>query len=97
MTIELKEEALEYYVLASLSLEDLYGAQILQKVAPYLTVNQADLYAVLTKLENEGKITKKLVQESEFRHYNLCSITPSGRKYVETFMKELNRKLPRYW
>ena len=89
MTIELKGNALEYYILASLSTEDLYGAQILQKIPSYLTVNQADFYKALTDLENEGKITKRLVRENEFKHYNLCSITPAGRKYVETFLKKL--------
>ena len=89
MIIELKGNALEYYILASLGFGDLYGTQILQKLPSYLTANQTDLYAALTKLENEGKITKRFVRENEFKHYNLCSITPAGRKHVETFLKKL--------
>ena len=93
MTLELKGSALEYYVLASLSMGDLYGAQILQKIPSYLTVNQADLYEVLTKLETDGKITKTFVQKNDFTRYNVCSITPNGREYLKTLLKKI--KLPR--
>ena len=93
MTIQLKGDALEYYILSSLSTQDLYGAQILQNLASYISINDSDLYETLTKLENEGMITKEYVQEDTFTHYNLCSITPQGRDYIKTLMETLDRRL----
>ena len=96
MTITLRGDALEYYILSSLSTQDLYGAQIVQNLASYINVNNADLYEALTKLENEGMITKEYIQQDAFTHYNLCSITPLGRDYMKSLIKELDRRLARF-
>ncbi|MBQ7391511.1 MAG: PadR family transcriptional regulator [Clostridia bacterium] len=94
MTITLQKESLNYYILSSLSIQDLYGAQILQNVASYINIHQTDLYAALINLESEGMITREYTQQDDL-HYNLCSITPLGRDYIKSFIKELDRRLAR--
>jgi len=95
MTITLQREALDYYILSSLSVQDLYGAQILQNVASYINIHETDLYAALINLESEGMITREYTQEDAL-HYNLCCITPLGRDYMQSLLKELDRRLARH-
>ena len=92
MVIVLRGEALKYYILASLNIEDLFGFQILQMVASYLIINESEFYDALTELEYEGKITKEFVKENDFIKYNLFHITPMGKDYMEFLLEELNSR-----
>ena len=96
MTITLRKEALDYYILSSLSIQDLYEVQILQNVVPYININHADFFKALNMLERRGMITKERFQKDALTHYNLCSITPLGKDCVEALEQELDFRLSQY-
>ena len=86
MAIGLTKEALEYYILTCLSIEDMYGAQILETVSSAVSIKSTSLYELLDVLEEEGKITK-IPTAVDGVSCNLCSITALGQNYLNAFLK----------
>ncbi len=87
MAIRLTKEALEYYILTCLSIQDMYGAQILKSVTSNVSIKSATLYEILATLEKEGKITKKPAVQNGVS-CDLCSITSAGRDYLNIFLNK---------
>ena len=96
MTITLRREALDYYILSSLSVQDLSGAQILQNTASYININHADFYEALIELESRGMITRARAQKGTLMNYSLYRITPLGKGCKKALERELNLRLARH-
>lgn len=86
MAIRLTREALEYYILTCLSIQDMYGAEILKSANTNVDISSPSFYQILNSLQQEGKIAKRAtVQNGVACH--LCSITPLGQFYLDAFLK----------
>lgn len=72
----------EYAILGYLTKDDMSGydiKQILLKVSRfYWSESNAQLYPILKKLENEGKVTSRLDKKSGARNRRIYSITKKG-------------------
>ncbi len=86
MAIRLTKEALEYYVLTCLSIQEMYGAQILKSVNENVSITSTALYEILASLEKDGRITRKTTVKNGVS-CDLCSITPLGQYHLDVFLK----------
>ena len=87
MAITLTNESLEYYILTRLSIQNMYGTQMLKNVPSTTIIQQTTFYNMLNKLEREGKITKTPVVQNGVQ-VDLCSITPFGKKCLNAFLQK---------
>ena len=87
MAIKLTRKSLDYYILTCLSIQDMYGAQILKNITSYVEITSGSFYGILDTLAKEGKITKKHAVQNGVS-VELCRITPSGKKYLDAFLDE---------
>ena len=86
MAIRLTKEALEYYILTCLCIQELSETQLFKSVSENISINSATFYALLVEMEGEGKIAKKQTVQNGVL-YELCTITSSGKDYLDTFLK----------
>ena len=87
MALRLTQNALYYYILTCLSIQDMYGAQILKNVNSYVSINSSTLYLALDELEREKKIIRKSIVKNGVA-CELCRITRLGKKYLKSFLKD---------
>ncbi len=85
MAIRLTKEALDYYILTCLSIQDMYGAQILKNITSNVDISSGALYGALDTLVKEGKITKTHAVQNGVA-VELCRITPSGKQFLNAFI-----------
>lgn len=87
MDAQLKKGFLEYCILAVLCKGDSYGYQMIKDVSTCINISESTLYPILKRLE-AGKFlsTYSVEHNSRLRRYH--KITPSGRAYLQDFLKQ---------
>ena len=86
MAITLTNGSLECYILTCLSIQNMYGTQILKNVPSTIIIQHTPFFNTLNKLEKEGKIIKTPVVQNGVQ-VDLCSITPYGKKCLDSFLQ----------
>ena len=87
MDIQLKRGLLDVCVLAAIKDHDSYGYQMIKDMRPYIEVSESTLYPILRRLEASELLTVHSAEHNgRLRKY--YSITPLGRKRLETFRDE---------
>lgn len=87
MDIQLKKGLIEICVLKCLTYGDSYGYEIINRVAPHMTISESTLYPILRRLEAAGCLNSYTqVYNGRLRKY--YSITGIGRERIRAFMEE---------
>jgi transcriptional regulator len=85
---DLVQGTLDLLILKTLALEPMHGWGIAQRIRQVskdvLQVNQGALYPALHRLEQSAWIKAKWGESENNRHAKLYSLTPAGRKYLES-------------
>ncbi len=87
-----KRGTAELLILYLLQEEELYGYRIIQlfneKSGGRYTMLEGTLYTILFRLENAGFVSQRVELVGKKRTRRVYNITDSGRKYLETLIRE---------
>ena len=78
---------IEFLILAILESEDSYGYEISQTIKLIANIKESTLYPILKKLEKNRYLTT-YSQEYQGRKRKYYSLTPEGRKQLNTLKRE---------
>lgn len=95
MDIQLKKGLIEICVLKCLTYGDSYGYEIINRVAPYVTISESTLYPILRRLQTAGCLTC-YSQEYNGRLRKYYSITKQGRERIRSFLEEWKKMIKIY-
>jgi PadR family transcriptional regulator len=87
-TTDLVQGTLDFLILKTLSLEPKHGWAIAKRIeqvsGDVLRIQQGSLYPALHRLEQQGWIRAKWMQSETGRDAKFYSLTPAGRKQLES-------------
>lgn len=87
-TNDLVQGTLDFLILKTLSLEPKHGWAIAKRIeqvsGDVLRIQQGSLYPALHRLEQQGWIRAKWMQSETGRDAKFYSLTPAGRKQLES-------------
>lgn len=87
MEIEKKNELVDICVLSLIKKEGSYGYGTFKGINEYTKISEAELYCILKKLEQDGKISSYSMEYSN-RLRKYYSLTEKGSAYVESFLNK---------
>lgn len=87
MFIKLTKESLECYILICLNIQEMHRGQLFNNVCKHVNITPAKFYSALLILERDGKITRRY-EISNGAAYDVYSITPTGQKDLNRFLKK---------
>ncbi|WP_040949779.1 PadR family transcriptional regulator [Gorillibacterium massiliense] len=86
-----KENTSVYIILGLLNHEDLSGYDIKKRadfmISSFWEIGYGQIYPTLSKLEQEGLVTKRVSEETKGPERNLYSITEAGREVLIQWLK----------
>lgn len=87
-TNDLVQGTLDFLILKTLSLEPKHGWAIAKRIeqvsGDVLRIQQGSLYPALHRLEQQGWIRAKWMQSETGREAKFYSLTPAGRKQLDS-------------
>ena len=87
-TSDLVQGTLDFLILKTLSLEPKHGWAIAKRIeqvsGDVLRIQQGSLYPALHRLEQQGWIRAKWAESETGREAKFYSLTPAGRKQLES-------------
>jgi PadR family transcriptional regulator PadR len=95
-TVQVRKGVLELCILNALAPAERYGYELVKALVdiPGLGVTEGTLYPLLSRLRLQGLITSRLEESPEGPARKYYSLTPQGRKVMETmneYLGELNQ------
>ncbi len=88
MNTQFKRGVLELVVLLSVSKEDMYGYQLVNKVSEVIDVNEGTIYPLLRRLTNEKYFDTYLKESNEGPPRKYYRLTAAGITYSQDLLKE---------
>lgn len=88
MNTQFKRGVLELVVLLSISKEDMYGYQLVNKVSEVIDVNEGTIYPLLKRLTNEKYFDTYLKESNEGPPRKYYRLTALGVIYTNDLLKE---------
>lgn len=88
MNTQFKRGVLELVVLLSISKEDMYGYQLVNKVSEVIDVNEGTIYPLLKRLTNEKYFDTYLKESNEGPPRKYYRLTALGVTYTNDLLKE---------
>lgn len=88
MNIQFKKGVLELCVLALLARRDLYGYELVRRIALNIEIAEGTIYPLLRRLTQEGYFTTYLQESAEGPPRKYYSLTEKGRQYEEELRRE---------
>ena len=88
MNPQLKKGILELVVLLSISKKDMYGYEIVSKVASIIDVKEGTIYPLLRRLTGENYFDTYLMESNEGPPRKYYHLTEIGREQMESQKEE---------
>lgn len=90
---QLRRGVLEYCVLSLLDREELYGFDLVRRLADVegMVTSEGTIYPLLSRLRREGWVTTAWVESEAGPPRRYYSITPAGRRALAAFVDEWRR------
>ncbi|NLC54444.1 MAG: PadR family transcriptional regulator [Erysipelothrix sp.] len=88
MNTQFKRGVLELVVLLTLTKEDMYGYQLVNKVSKVIDVNEGTIYPLLRRLTNEKYFDTYLKESNEGPPRKYYRLTAIGINYTNQLLEE---------
>ncbi|MCK9289686.1 MAG: PadR family transcriptional regulator [Acholeplasmatales bacterium] len=88
MITQFKKGIVELCVLKVVSVQDLYGFEVIEKLSEPLSVNENTIYPILRRLTNQGLFTTYEKSSSSGAKRKYYEITESGKQSLKEKLEE---------
>ena len=88
MNTQYKKGSLELCVLSLLAHDDMYGYEIVSRIAPRIEVTESTIYPLLRRLTKDNYLTTYMKDSSEGPQRKYYQLTEDGRQYYEVMVTQ---------
>lgn len=88
MNSQFKKGILELCVLSLINQEDLYGYEVVQRIAPRIEVTESTIYPLLRRLTKDGYCSTYMKDSNEGPARKYYAITAEGRQHLTVMIKD---------
>lgn len=88
MNSQYKKGILELCVLSLINQEDLYGYEVVQRIAPRIEVTESTIYPLLRRLTKEGYCSTYMKDSSEGPARKYYAMTDEGKQHLIKMVKD---------
>lgn len=90
---QLRRGVLEYCVLSLLAREELYGFDLVRRLAEVdgMVITEGTIYPLLSRLRREGRVTTTWVESEAGPPRRYYALAPAGRRALTAFVEEWRR------
>lgn len=88
MNTQFRKGVIEMCILSLISRKDMYGYEIVQRIAIYMSINEGTVYPILRRLTQDHYFETYLRESTEGPARKYYHMTVAGKQYLDELVRE---------